>query len=316
MFDPPKIPGMIEPSEQQMLQGLAASHEVRDGGAIVEFGTFFGRSTACLANGALAWWTPDRRAPALFAFDSFGCGVDGGFARHVDSFARGNGVEHLIRRGGGRVDFHPVFNHFVGGAEVIGLMKSTVGELRDARWSGGPIALMHIDAPKFYEELKVILQHFFPSLTPGGFIVFQDYFYHWSAGLIAGIQLLVEGGFIRLDRSFASSAVAHVIKTPTLDDILALDCQMADASVTDLIARAIVTARTTMRIDRPEAFLSRLHLARAQVLWEQGQFPAARDAFLQIMRDNNGKLPGPVMNDFLEMMEYGFDIRRLYEIDH
>lgn len=314
MFEPSKIPGMIEPSEQRMLQGLAASHQVRDGGAIVEFGTFFGRSTACLANGALTWWTPDRRAPALHAYDSFGCAENGGLARHVDSFARNHGVAPLVRHGGGRIDFYPVFSHFVGGAEAIGLLKSTVTELRDVRWSGGPIALMHIDAPKFYEELSIILQRFFPSLIPGGFIVFQDYFYHWSAGLIAGIQLLVEGGFIRMDRSFASSCVAHVLKVPSLHDMLALDRQMAAANEADLIARAIASVGA-IRIDRPEAFLGRLHLARMQTLWVQGDFPAAKDAFLEIIK-TFGRVPAPVFTDFTEMMEYGFDIRRLYDIDH
>ncbi len=314
MFDPSKIPGMIEPGEQRMLRGLAASHQVRDGGAIVEFGTFFGRSTACLANGALTWWTPAHGAPALYAYDSFGCAEDGGFARHVDGFSRNHGVGPLVRRTEGRVDFYPVFNHFVGEAETIGLLKSTVTELRDARWSGGPIALMHIDAPKFYEELKVILQHFFPSLIPGGFVVFQDYFYHWSAGLIAGIQLLIEGGFIRMDRSFASSCVAHVLKVPSLDDMLVLDRQMAAASEPDLIARAIASA-ATIRIDRPEAFLSRLHLARMQALWDQGEFPAAKSAFLAIIK-TYGRVPAPIFHDFTEMMEYGFDVRRLYDIDH
>lgn len=52
-----------------------------------------------------------------------------------------------------------------------------------------------------------------------------------------------------------------------------------------------------------------------QTLWDQGDFPAAKDAFLAIIAAY-GRVPAPAFTDFMEMMEYGFDIRRLYDIDH
>src|SRR5438477_481762 len=77
MYEPHLIPGMIEPVEQQMLTDLAADPFIPEHGAIVEFGTFFGRSTTCLIKGASRWWSPER-PPAVYAFDSFTCIGDQG----------------------------------------------------------------------------------------------------------------------------------------------------------------------------------------------------------------------------------------------
>jgi hypothetical protein len=314
VFDPSKIPGMIEPVEQQLLTGLAADRFVAENGAIVEFGSFFGRSTACLVNGALTWWSPER-APTVYTFDSFACsGSRGGFAQYVKGFAHRAGVGHIVRIEGDRVDFRPVYDHFVGKAEAAGVLKTTATELSKAQRPDVPIALMHIDAPKFYAELKYILVRFFPALVPGARIVFQDYFYQWSAGLVAGVQLLADCGIVHFERSAASALLSHVLRVPSVDEIAEIDLAMADAKVPDLIDRSIA-AMKGVEIDRAEQFLPRLHLAKMQYLWEQQQFTAAEAAFLRMMSENGNALSGPVFTDFRELLRYGFSIRRLYEID-
>jgi hypothetical protein len=315
VFEPAAIPGMIDPGEQALLTQLAAADSVRDGGAIVEFGCFFGRSTAALLNGAQSWWTPQRGGPAVFAFDSFGCREDGAFAPLVFSFARNGGVEPLVSRQDGRISFYPVYRHYVGAAEQSGLLKTTVAELRDASHAGGPIALMHIDAPKYYAELKDILFRFFPSLTAGGAVVFQDYLYHWSATLIAAAQLMVEAGILALERSAASSMVARVLRSPTLADLQAVDQAMQTASVPDLIDRSLQSLQS-VPIDRPDQFLPRVHLAKVQHLWEAGDFAAAQAAFLAMIVGQGGNIGGPKFQDFLELMKHGFTLRTLYELDH
>ena len=315
MFDPPKIPGMIEPVEQQLLSGLAADPFVAENGVIVEFGTFFGRSTACLVNGALAWWSPER-APAVYAYDSFACSnSSAGFAKHVAAFAQQAGVAHVVRVEGDRIDFRPVYDHFVGSAEATGVLKTATTDLSRARRPDAPIALMHIDAPKFYAELRYILVRFFPALMPGARIVFQDFFYQWSASLVAGAQLLADRGIVSFERSAASSLVSRVLRVPGLEEIAELDLAMVDASVPDLIDRS-VAAMKAIAIDRPVQFLPRLYLAKMQYLWDQQRFAAAEATLLQMLAENNNALNPAVFTDFRELLRNGFSIRRLYELDH
>jgi hypothetical protein len=315
VFDPAKIPGMIEPVEQQLLTGLAADPFVAENGVIVEFGCFFGRSAACLVNGALAWWSAER-GPAVHTFDSFACSAaTGGFAKHVASFAQQGGVRHVVRVEGDRVDFRPVYDHFVGQAEAVGVLKTTTSELRNAQRPDAPIALMHIDAPKFYAELRYILVRFFPALVPDARIVFQDFFYPWSASMIAGAQLLAERGIVRFERSAASALLSRVLRVPSLEEIAEIDLAMVDASVPDLVDRSIAAMRE-VQIDRPEQFLPRLYLAKMQYLWEQQKFKDSETTLLQMLSANGNSLTPAVFNDFRELLRYGFSIRRHYEIDH
>jgi hypothetical protein len=308
LFKPADIPGMIEPVEQALLTGLAQDCE----GAIVEFGCFFGRSTACLVNGAAR--RADGPRPAVTAYDSFACDDGPGFATHVRSFAQRAGVAGLVLRRDGRVDFAPVYRHYLGPAEAAGLLRTVVGELRDAVWDDGPIGLMHVDAPKFYAEFRDLLFGFFPHLSAGGAVVFQDYFYHWSATLVAAAQLLAEAGILRFERSAASSAVARVLRTPQPADVEALDRAMAAADVPAILDRAIAAA-PAMALDRPAQFVPRLHLAKLQHLWERGRYPAAKDALVAMIRAAGGRFEAPVFADFQELMSYGFSLRRLYELD-
>lgn len=314
MLDVAKIPGMIEPVEQMLLRELAGSEIVGDDRVIVEFGCFLGLSTACLVNGAVSHGAREGKSPLIYAYDSFACMEQGGFAKHLWAFARKTGVEKLIRQDGGRLDFAPVYHHHVGAAEAAGLLKTTQGELRDASYDGPPIGLMHIDLPKFYDELKFILVRFFPHLTPGAAVVFQDYLYQWSASLIAAVQLLAEAGIVRFEQSRATALVTRVIRPPTPEDLLALDLQMSSTPVEVLIDRALELLKT-IELDRPETFVPRVHLAKVQHLWERGNHPAAQRAFVSMINEMGG-LSRPVFNVFKELMMYGFSIRKAYELDH
>lgn len=304
---------MIEPGEQEMLLELAASDAVAEAGLVVEFGCFFGRSTACLVNGASRWWTPGRGEPAVHAFDSFACHDGGGFAHIVGMFATQGDVNSLVRREGGRVDFLPVYRNYLGAAEVGGILKTTVAELRDTTFAGGRIGLVHIDAPKYYEELKPILERFFPSLAPGGAVVFQDYLYHWSASLIAAVQLLVEAGVLTPERTVATALVTRVERAPTVAEIQELDRAMIVTPVEQLIDRGIETLKG-VAVDRAAQFLSRVRLAKMQHLWQQGRFREAEETLVEMVRTYG--INPPNFNDLRELMRSGFDLRKAYELDH
>ena len=309
------IPGMIEPIEQQMLYGLASQLSLRPEDQMVEFGSFFGRSTECLAQGLRD--NPHRKeSNQLHAYDSFGCAAQGGFAVHVNAFAKSGNVSNLLVKDEERLNFYPVFKHYLAERIESALVCSIQNEIRNSEVGTiGQIALLHIDSPKFYDELKFLLERFFPRLRNGAIVIFQDFYYHWSATLIAAVEAMRQMHILDYHFSAATSLITQVNRTILPEEIAVLDRQMANpARVTQLILNAIETSKK-IQIDRPEIFIPRLWLAAYQNLWEQHNMEEATDLFLKFIVSGE-RLNQPLLNDYLEMMRYGFSIRRLYELDH
>ena len=71
---------------------------------------------------------------------------------------------------------------------------------------------MHIDSPKFYDELEIIYERFFPLLNKKSIVIFQDYFFQWSATLIASVQFLIEENILSILNTAASSITTIVTK--------------------------------------------------------------------------------------------------------
>jgi hypothetical protein len=318
LFDPATIeaiPGMIEPVEQRTLYGLASQLSLNPGDQMVEFGSFFGRSTACLAQG-LADNPARQPSNKIHAFDSFGCAEVGGFALHVNAFANKNSVSHLLHHAAGRLDFYPVFEHYLAGHIDTDTVRPVRAELRDSLPGEiQQIALMHIDSPKFYEELRILVDRFFPLLRDGAVIVFQDFFYHWSATLIAAIEAMRQLGILEYRLSAASSLVTQLTRTFDVSMLATIDRELSDPDRVVQLIRQAISNCASITVDRPEAFIPRLWLAAYQYLWEQGRTSEATDLIGQFFAAG-GKLIQPVLDDYLEMMRAGFSIRLLYELDH
>jgi hypothetical protein len=318
MFDPvavQNIPGMIEPVEQKILYRLASELQLQRDDQLVEFGTFFGRSTFCLAEGLSA--NPTRQKTSrLHAFDSFACARHGGFGKYVQAFARRGQVEHLLTVDSQGIDFSPVFERYLGSSIASGVVQPIRAELRDSKPENiSSIALMHIDSPKFFEELKIIVYRFFPLLRDGGLVVFQDYFYHWSATLIAAVEAMRQMGWLDYKVSAASSLVTQIAKPIPVGEMHELDIQMADPRRVDELIRQAIVACKTVSLDRSSIFVPRLWLAAYQHLWARGKTNEATDLVGEFFKDG-GKLVQPVLDDYLEMMRSGFSVRALYEADH
>lgn len=305
---------MIEPVEQSMLEHLASQVVFQPNDIAVEFGTFFGRSTACIAAG-LSANDSFRLGGKFYAYDSFECDLEGGFYPHVVSFAEASGVAHLLERKEKKIDFLPVFMHFLANRIEQGTVYPVKSELVNSLPPEGAIGLMHIDSPKFYEELKVVMYRFFPKLRSGGFVIFQDFFYHWSASLIAACSCMIKLGYLSVVTSSASSLVCQIEKPFNLEGIYEIDLHMQrDGQVPSLIDFALNAVQGSA-IDRPEQFKPRLILAKVQWLYERGHHGVACDEILRFFADGN-KLNSAVLNDFLELMRSGFSMRKLYEKDH
>lgn len=318
MFDQEKfaaIPGMIEPIEQKTLYELISQLNLKPDDQVVEFGSFFGRSTACLAQGLID--NPSlHKSNRIHTYDSFGCATEGGFSPHVEALSQAGGVLHLVRKEQGRLNFYSVFEYYLSEYLRCGVVHPVKAEIEDSVPEDlSRIALMHIDSPKHYKELRVLLERFFPLLKSGSIIVFQDFFYHWSATLVAAVEAMRQMNILTYHFSAASSLITQIRSETAADLVIAIDELMADKTgVVNLINDAI-NACKNIQIDRPEAFVPRLWLASYQYLWEQGKSREATDLVVRFF-SGGGKMNQSVVNDYIEMMRAGFSNRELYDEDH
>jgi len=129
MFKSPnEIPGMIEPIEQEMLIELSETIKFDKNDQIVEFGSFFGRSTYCLATGLKNNKTC-LASNKITAFDSFMCRKNGSFYPYVIHFAKLGKVENLIKYENDDIDFEGIFKHFLNNEITSNLVKAEKVEL-------------------------------------------------------------------------------------------------------------------------------------------------------------------------------------------
>lgn len=203
-----------------------------------------------------------------------------------------------------------------------GIVIPIQSELHQSKAQTDTILLMHIDSPKFYDELEYIIFEFFPRMKVGSPIVFQDYFYHWSATLISAVGLLLELGYLHIVSTAASSLHCKLQKEIIIHDAEKIDIIMnnSDAILTYLkIAIEKTRSIPRDRFDRPEQFFPRLTIAMAQYVHEMGKVEDCSKILLGIME--YGKTSTKAANnqclmDIHELTKYDFDIRKLYELDH
>ena len=309
------IPGMIEKGEQDLLIEHASAIQLNDEDVIIEYGCFFGRSTNCIIEG-LRLNKTYIKSNKFILYDSFQCKKNNLFSIQVNNYAKKYNVDHLIiEKGGGVIDFRKILEHFTLPTEIT--LEINQCNLHKIKHINRPIALMHIDAPKYYEEFKYILDNHFIDLKMGSIIVFQDFFYHWSATLVACIEIMFQNGFLAFNLSKASSLSVTVIKKFNLSDINSIDVSMKSANITDLIEKIIQRIIDTHQsnIDRIDQFLPRLMLCNVQYLYEMGNRPEAMRHLMNYII--NYPTPNNVVyNDLFDLAQYRFSRRQFYQLDH
>jgi predicted O-methyltransferase YrrM len=175
-----EINGWLTRREGRFL--FEAARAVPAGGTIVEIGSFFGRSTVCLARGGLA-----GQRPAILAIDP-----QLGSPRHASLLACD--------------DPHPFFLANLERAGVRSLVtpKKTTSVAAAADCTA-PIDLLFIDGSHELEQVRADFQHWFPKLRPGGCIAFHD---SWHMG---GVRRLTS----ELLRAPSSLSAPRLIDTIT-----------------------------------------------------------------------------------------------------
>lgn len=178
----PAVPGMVTDSECRYLYWLTAT-QYTGRGAVVEVGTWLGRSTMHLAAGLRDAGHPG----ALHCYDQY---VWRG------NHARAGSLP--LKRGD---DFMPHFERNV--RPVYPGLRATKAAIDAIRWTGGPIEILFLDAPKRLDTMSGALAAFAPALVPGtSRIVFQD-FLHPPAFAIPAVVACV-GGALEAEHVVAS----------------------------------------------------------------------------------------------------------------
>jgi O-methyltransferase len=152
---------MLGPRRGRMLHRLAGEVDrVGVAGALVDCGVWNGGSTILMASGA-----PERE---VWAFDSFAGlpepkQLDGSASQSLGGELVGS--EHKLREG---------FERFADGARLhvrAGWFDDT---LAPAAEEIGSVAILHCDGD-WYESVLLTLEVMYPLVSPGGFVVIDDY---------------------------------------------------------------------------------------------------------------------------------------------
>lgn len=167
------IGGWLSNIEGYLLYRLA-----RDGdgaGAIVEIGSWMGRSTAWLAAGSMA----GGREP-VHAVDTFK-----GSPEHQGS--------PVLR------DEGTTYHRFAENLERVGVLDHVEPVIADsraaaARWQRGPIRLLFIDGDHSYEAVKADLECWLPHVAIGGYVVFDDVIDKWPGVQRAFAEATADAG--------------------------------------------------------------------------------------------------------------------------
>jgi|SRR5438105_4547556 len=153
------------------LEGYVLYRLARDGdgsGAIVEIGSWMGRSTAWLAAGSLA-----AGRERVHAVDTF----DGGPSLKAEDYP-------VLKEQG--TTYH-VFEENLERAGLLDHVEPVVSDSRAAaaQWDGGAVRLLFIDGDHSYEAVKADLEAWLPHIAPGGYVAFDDVHEHYP-----GVQRL------------------------------------------------------------------------------------------------------------------------------
>jgi len=187
------VPGWLHDLEGFALMTLTATDPCE--GAVVEIGSFKGRSTCWLAAGA------KKR----------GAGGKPGVVHAIDHFK--GSPEH--QPGGTHPDPDiaacgstlPAFNANIarlGFAEFVrAIEQPSLPAARD--WAGGPIRLLFIDGDHSFEASKADYEAWRPRIAPGGLVAFHD------VGAWEGVSMFYEQ-LLSTDKSLVQEAMINTLR--------------------------------------------------------------------------------------------------------
>ena len=198
MFDLDKLAeldGLISPEVGALLYDEAG--RVQDGNAIVELGSYKGKSTAYLAAGALDSW----EAP-VFAVDAW--------SEEVSAW-RNRVLERLPSA---------TYREFVRQLELVGVREhvtpiQSLTALAADFWENHyadkhRVGLLYIDGDHHFEAAIADYRAWHPHLTPEAVVIFDDYDTENNPGVLAAVTALRDAGeIINVEKKAGRLALAN-----------------------------------------------------------------------------------------------------------
>jgi len=235
------IPGMIGYEERMNLYRLVSRSNIE--GHLIEFGSLLGASTASILAG-LSTNRAVSRAQCLHVVDCFRTPSNSDFADSVAKLAilRPNG--RLLKVDGGWLDFHDVFVDNIRECGNSSRMQVHAHLLRDFSWNYGPIGFVHLDLPKDWEQLCLVVHKIFHEISSDSLVLFQDFVYHWSAELIGFVGILLEQGYCEAIDVVDTTLVVRTKRVFGVSDVSRFENWMSD---NDAVLRGIRDASEITR---------------------------------------------------------------------
>lgn len=298
-FDPSKgylrIPGMVSYVERENL--YRRSKSLTGKGHALEFGAYFGASTASILQGLRECDFPMK----LHVFDVFRT-RNAWFADLTRQLAKG--LEHHLVMQDGWLDFYGVFRAHVDDSMVV-VHRDFVSELN---WTDEPVEFLHLDLPKDWKQAKYIADQVFTCLVPGAHVIFQDFSYQWAAELIAMVGQMHKSGLLRLESLDETTLSAVLLRKIEISDLNALGAEMSDQSkIISNLDDAIKAASPMMR--RDDQIIT--SVARSIFVYQHDPEEALRN--LSDVFGDIAVLSPRVKAAFKEAMRFGMNMPKSWE---
>jgi hypothetical protein len=302
-----QVYSMLSMQERYRLYLAAKEISLNPNVILLEFGVFFGGSLEALSLGLSENPNGGKIGRGrIIGVDAFECLAAGTFHGIVLERAGIAGYPEKLQFNEGMVNWKSLVHENLKGRINVELVKAAASAYRH---DGSSIALVHLDLPKYFREMETILVAIVESLKPGGLVVFQDFFYHWSAEIIAFIFYVLErGGFEPLylqDSTFAMKNTGLNVEL-----INGFSRELADAdSIVNILLRLV------QYVDKAVTDTQRASLCLAVYQFARGNriFSVAQD----MERHLNLQNPTVHVADALKEMEgYDFNLKKLYSLEY
>jgi hypothetical protein len=168
--------------EERILPSCLAKQTANAAGNIVELGCYLGGSTICLLDGLEQGGVLGKaEGPLLHSYDLF--------------VANEYMIDHTLRSFGvaSGDSFERVFRELLG--DWAPHVATHAGDIREQKWTGGPIKLLYVDILWSWETNQHVFEQFYRALSPGSWLIHQDYVYSSYPWLPVTMEWLVSEGY-------------------------------------------------------------------------------------------------------------------------
>ncbi len=297
---------MLSTEERLKLFYITKNVKLLSSDCILEYGVFFGGSLEPLSKGLFCNIKYNQHE--IIGIDSFSASKDGSFYTTVLERANIINIKEKSHISEIHVDWFEFVKEELIQFDNIKLVKGLPSTyvLENTK----TIAILHLDMPKFYTELSEILHNIINNLRHDSFIIFQDYFYHWSAEIIAFGYYLIKNEIIILIDTCRTSLYANNISMSS-DILTYFDDKINDSN---FIINLLIEASKYFENKVNHEQIASLYMAITQYSFLKNDMNTFNKFSLLIDKVSQGNqyLSDRISWMNIELKEYNYDIYSNY----